>query len=168
MQLAFYFDPSRCSGCYTCVVACKDWHDIPPGPVSFRRVVITEQGQYPHVSVRFSSTACHHCDEPPCIPACPPGAIIKRATDGIVVVNSDVCLGRESCGGACREVCPYDAPQFGTEPNATMQKCDLCCDRWAEGKKPICVEACPMRALDAGPRDERESHYDRVKEGGQS
>ena len=44
MQLGFYFDQSRCSNCLTCVVACKDWHDIPAGPVSWRRVVTLEEG----------------------------------------------------------------------------------------------------------------------------
>ena len=153
MRLAFLFNPSRCTGCYTCVVACKDWHDIPAGPIAFRRVSITEQGRYPQVAVRFLSIACQHCDAPACVPACSAQAISKRAADGIVVVESAACLGRERCGGACLKACPYDAPQFGREPEARMQKCDLCCDRWAEGKKPICVEACPMRALDAGPRD---------------
>ncbi|WP_342666912.1 4Fe-4S dicluster domain-containing protein, partial [Salmonella enterica] len=33
-------------------------------------------------------------------------------------------------------------------------KCDGCYDRVAEGKKPICVESCPLRALDFGPIDE--------------
>ena len=164
MPLAFYFDQSRCTGCYTCVIACKDWHDIPPGPVFFRRVITKEQGRYPTVSVSFISTACHHCDEPRCVSACPAGAIIKRAADGIVVVDRESCLGSDTCGSACRLACPYDAPQFGPEPDARMHKCDLCCDRWAEGKKPICVEACPMRALDAGVRDELESKYGRVKD----
>jgi anaerobic dimethyl sulfoxide reductase subunit B (iron-sulfur subunit) len=30
-----------------------------------------------------------------------------------------------------------------------MEKCDLCLDRWDEGKRPICVDSCPARALDA-------------------
>jgi anaerobic dimethyl sulfoxide reductase subunit B (iron-sulfur subunit) len=72
-------------------------------------------------------------------------------------VDQQMCLGREQCGGACRTACFIGAPQFGPEPNAKMQKCDLCRDRWEIGRKPICVEACPMRALDAGPLDERES-----------
>ena len=25
MQLALHFDQTRCTGCYACVVACKDW-----------------------------------------------------------------------------------------------------------------------------------------------
>ena len=29
-----------------------------------------------------------------------------------------------------------------------MVKCDLCLGRLTEGKKPICVEACPMFALE--------------------
>ena len=40
-----------------------------------------------------------------------------------------------------------------------MTKCDGCYDRVAEGKKPICVESCPLRALDFGPIEElREKH----------
>ncbi len=42
-----------------------------------------------------------------------------------------------------------------------MTKCDGCYDRVAEGKKPICVESCPLRALDFGPIDElRKKHGD--------
>jgi anaerobic dimethyl sulfoxide reductase subunit B (iron-sulfur subunit) len=59
----------------------------------------------------------------------------------------------------CFEVCPYEAPQFGIEENPKMQKCNLCVDRWAEGKPPICVAACPTRALDAGPMEEMTSRY---------
>ena len=40
-----------------------------------------------------------------------------------------------------------------------MEKCDLCFERWLEEKKPICVEACPMRALDAGPLEELKKKY---------
>jgi anaerobic dimethyl sulfoxide reductase subunit B (iron-sulfur subunit) len=40
-----------------------------------------------------------------------------------------------------------------------MQKCDFCIERWDVQKKPICIEACPMRALDAGPSKEIEGKY---------
>jgi anaerobic dimethyl sulfoxide reductase subunit B (iron-sulfur subunit) len=36
-------------------------------------------------------------------------------------------------------------------------------DRLTEGKKPICVEACPTWALDAGPLDELRAKYGDVK-----
>lgn len=157
MQYGFYVDQTRCIGCFTCVVACRDWHDVPAGPASWVRVKTIEKGKYPDPFVAFLPVMCYHCRQPACIPACPAGAITKRDEDGIVVVDSDMCLGA-GCQ-LCLEACPYDAPQFGSEENAKMQKCDFCVDRWAEGKKPVCVDACPMWALDAGPLDELEAKY---------
>ena len=164
MQLGFYFDQSRCIGCYTCVVACKDWHDVPAGPASWRRVVTIEKGKYPKIQVSFLSLSCMHCAEPTCIPACPMDAISKREEDGIVVVDAETCLGNAECGTFCLVSCPYGAPQFDTEDGAKMQMCNLCIDRWTDGKKPICVEACLTRALDAGPLDELREKYGHTKE----
>jgi anaerobic dimethyl sulfoxide reductase subunit B (iron-sulfur subunit) len=31
MQYGFYFDQSRCNGCFTCLIACKDWHEYDLG-----------------------------------------------------------------------------------------------------------------------------------------
>ena len=56
------------------------------------------------------------------------------------------------------------APSFGADEDAKMQKCDLCADRWAGGKKPICVDGCPMRALDAGPIDELRAKYGDIRD----
>ncbi|ESE27094.1 anaerobic dimethyl sulfoxide reductase chain B domain protein [Escherichia coli 910096-2] len=40
-----------------------------------------------------------------------------------------------------------------------MTKCDGCYSRVAEGKQPICVESCPLRALEFGPIEElRQKH----------
>ncbi|MFC1823167.1 4Fe-4S dicluster domain-containing protein [Thermodesulfobacteriota bacterium] len=158
MQTAFYFDATRCSGCCTCIVTCKDWHDIPAGPASWRRVIAVEKGNCPDVFVAFLSVSCHHCENPACISVCPVDAITKRDSDGIVLIDRESCLGRDDCG-ACLEACPYKSPQFGDEPDAKMQKCDFCLDRLAERKKPYCVEACFMRALDAGPIEEIRAKY---------
>ena len=163
MQMGFYFDQTRCTGCYTCVVACKDWHDIPAGPASWRRVATFEEGEYPDLFVAFLVTSCYHCADPACIAACPVDAISKRAEDGVVLVDRDKCLGNDNCD-MCLQACPYHSPQFGAEKNAKMQMCDFCSDRLAEGKKPICVAACPMRALDAGPIDELAAKYGSDKE----
>jgi NADPH-dependent glutamate synthase beta subunit-like oxidoreductase len=70
-----------------------------------------------------------------------------------------------NCAGhLCKDACPYSAPQFAKEEKAKMQKCDMCIDRWGEGKKPICVEACPPRALDAGFLEELEMKYGKIKD----
>ncbi|MEW6142883.1 MAG: 4Fe-4S dicluster domain-containing protein [Chloroflexota bacterium] len=157
MQIGFYFDQTRCTGCYTCTVACKDWHDIPAGPASWMRVSTIERGKFPDVFVAFFAQPCYHCAHPACVEVCPVDAAIKRDEDGIVVVDQEKCLGKDKCS-ACKDACPWGVPQFRAE-NAKMEKCDLCLERWAEGKKPICVEGCPMYALDAGPMEEMKTKY---------
>jgi anaerobic dimethyl sulfoxide reductase subunit B (iron-sulfur subunit) len=163
MHTGFYFDQTRCTGCFTCVVACKDWHDVPAGPASWVRVTTIEKGKCPDVFVAFLAAACYHCPKPACVDACPASSITKRKQDGIVVVDREACLERDKCQ-LCLESCTYDAPQFGAEENAKMQKCDLCIKRLLTGLKPICVAACPMRALDVGPIDELIRKYGEVRE----
>ncbi len=163
MQYGMYIDQNRCMGCFACVVACKDWHDLPAGPASWIRIKTIEKGKYPNLSVTFLPTTCYHCQTPACLSACPVNAITKRVEDGIVTVDRETCLGKDSCN-LCLEACPYEAPQFGTEENAKMHKCDLCIDRWAEAKKPVCVSSCPMQALDAGPIDELRAKYGDVRD----
>ncbi len=136
---------------------------MPAGPASWIRVKTIEKGKYPDLFVAFLPLACYHCLNPACVPACTVNAITKRDEDGIVIVDREKCLDKDNCS-LCLEACPYDAPQFGADENAKMQKCDLCADRWAEGKKPICVDGCPTRALDAGPIDELRAKYGDVRD----
>lgn len=159
-QLGFYFDQTRCTGCYTCLVACKDWYDIDAGPVSFMRVEGIERGRYPDLFAAYLATPCYQCLDPLCAAACPENAVAKRESDGIVVVDQEKCIGNSQCPEKCLKACPYDAPQFGPEPDAKMVKCHFCLDRLEEGKVPICVEACPMMAIDVGPIEELENRYD--------
>ena len=163
MQVGFYFDQTRCDGCFACIVACKDWNDVDAGPASWRRVITIEKGKYPDLFVAFLSTACYHCAKPVCILACPANAISKREVDGVVVVDRDACLGKDNCT-KCLSACPHDAPQFGAEENAKMQKCHFCIDRLAGNKKPACVDACTMRALDAGPMEELRRKYGDIRD----
>ncbi|HAY7096746.1 TPA: DMSO reductase like molybdoenzyme iron-sulfur subunit YnfG, partial [Shigella sonnei] len=92
-------------------------------------------------------------DDPACTKVCPSGAMHKRE-DGFVVVDEDVCIGCRYCHMAC----PYGAPQYNAE-KGHMTKCDGCYSRVAEGKQPICIESCPLRALEFGPIEElRQKH----------
>ncbi len=163
MQYGLYVNANRCRGCFACVVACKDWHDVPAGPASWIRVKTIEKGRYPNLFVAFLPVTCNHCLSPACVSVCPVEAVSKRPEDGIVTVNREICLGQDACG-LCLEACPYDAPQFGAEENARMQKCDFCLDRLAEGKKPICVVSCPMEVLDVGPLEELQAKYGDCRE----
>ena len=163
-QFGFFVNQSRCIGCFTCSVACKDWHDITATSVNWMRITQIEEGKFPDLTLFYLPIACNHCKNPPCLLACPTKAIIKRENDGIVIVDSEKCLGYIECGARCLKVCPWDVPQFENHNKAKMQKCDLCVDRIDEGKYPICVEACPMYALDVAPLEELQQKYGFSKE----
>ena len=164
LQMGFYIDQTRCTGCFSCVIACKDWNDVQAEKVSWRRVVAIEKGNFPDVFMCFLSVSCFHCEKPICAAACPVEAITKNRALGIVQVDQEVCLGGHECEFACQKACPYDMPQFELNENSKMQMCTLCIERLAENKNPICVNACPMRALDFGPMDELKEKYGNVKE----
>jgi anaerobic dimethyl sulfoxide reductase subunit B (iron-sulfur subunit) len=78
------------------------------------------------------------------------------------VAEAQRCL--RCAGRLCWEVCPYAAPQFGAEERAKMQMCDFCPDKLAVNEKPICVAACPVRALDAAPLEELKQKYGEARE----
>lgn len=138
-QYGFVVDVSRCTGCRTCAVACKDAHNLPVG-LNLRRVLEEASGSWRqdrmtgawHQDVRawYVSIACNHCENPACVKVCPTKAHYKRAEDGLVVIDRDKCIG---CG-MCAQACPYGAPQLD-EKARKMMKCDGCLDRLEKGRR---------------------------------
>ena len=164
-ELAFLVDSSRCSGCKTCMIVCKDKHDLPVG-VLWRKVLESAAGDWTKnidgtytqtVRAYYVTVSCNHCDNARCIDACPTGAM-RRVENGIVALNDERCVG---CGN-CLWNCPYSAPRLDPQKKH-MTKCDLCRDFLAAGKEPACVAACPSRALHVGPRKETTDRYGRAK-----
>ena len=147
MQLGFIHNNVDCIGCRACEIACKDKNGLPAGP-RFRRVMYVEGGTYPDVYAYKVNISCNHCGEPACLPACPTGAIFKRKQDGIVDIDSSLCIGCRRCEATC----PYGAPQFDPSDHL-VKKCNMCVDEIEAGRKPYCVMACMMRVLDIGPVD---------------
>jgi anaerobic dimethyl sulfoxide reductase subunit B len=150
-QYGFYFDSTRCTGCKTCAMACKDYKDTQT-EINFRKVYDIEggsttqsaDGTVVHGALSYHvSLACNHCTAPSCVEVCPTAAMHKDADTGIVSVDATKCIG---CG-YCHMACPYNAPVVDREKGYSV-KCDGCKDRISEGKQTICVEACPLRALD--------------------
>lgn len=103
MQVGFYFDQTRCTGCHACRVACKDWHDQPSGSASWMRILYQEEGPYPNIFASYLISNCYHCEEPVCSYVCPNEAIIKREEDGIVIVDKDKCREENPCGIISKE-----------------------------------------------------------------
>jgi len=134
------FDPSKCTQCHGCEIACKAWRELSYG-VQYRRVLNLWQGEYPAVKNASLSLACLHCVEPACAAACPEDAISKRKTDGLVVVDETLCNG---CG-LCADACAFGVPQIAE--NGIMQKCDFCSGRQLGDVSLPCVDTCPGEAL---------------------
>lgn len=153
MALGFYVDMTSCIGCRTCQVACKDRHDLHEAGPRPRRVDTFECGTYPDVAVFHSVMSCNHCDDPACVTGCPTGAMYK-SEDGVMVHDGSICIVCRNC----MSVCPYGAPQFD-EAKEAIVKCDSCKDLRAAGMPPVCVAACPMRAIDFGDIDELRAKY---------
>lgn len=155
MQLGFIHNNVDCIGCRACEIACKDKNGLGPGP-RLRRVMYIEGGTYPEVYAYKVNMSCNHCAEPACLPTCPTSAIFKRKQDGIVDIDSTLCIGCRRCEAAC----PFGAPQYDVESH-TVKKCNLCVDEIDAGRKPYCVMACMMRVLDVGPIDKlRDGTYE--------
>jgi Fe-S-cluster-containing dehydrogenase component len=96
---------------------------------------------------------CNHCENPPCVRACPTQATFKRESDGIVLMDFHRCIGCRFCMAAC----PFGCPQlqlpgsaalyrennklFPTRMKGVVEKCNFCAERLAVGQMPACVEA---------------------------
>lgn len=141
-QYTLWVDLEYCVGCNACTVACKAENNTALG-VDYTKVIEIEEGEFrdakqtPDVGVTFVPMPCMHCGRPPCLAACPVGAITKREEDGIVLINKDKCIGCRYCAWAC----PYGAPQFNAEAGV-MEKCTLCVHRLEKGLLPACVTTC--------------------------
>lgn len=164
---AFFIDLEICTGCKTCMVACKDKNDLAPG-IRWRRVYEFTGGQWishadgtytQDVITYYLSIGCNHCDDPACVKACPTKAMIKDAS-GVVYIDDSRCVGCRYCEWAC----PYSAPQFNID-RGVMSKCNFCRTEVMEGDgnettPPACVAACPTRALRFGNYDTLQKELD--------
>lgn len=161
------YDATRCIGCKTCTVACKDraklpadtdgygggLYDAPEGLNQYTKTVIQlyrEGNEYSYVKKQ-----CMHCIDPACVNACMLGSLTKGKY-GIVDWDPSRCVGCRYCQVAC----PHEVPKFEWANKAPkIVKCDFCRDRVEQGKSTACAEQCPRDAITFG------KWTDLVKEG---
>ncbi len=96
---------------------------------------------------------CNHCENPPCVRACPTQATWRRESDGIVLMDFHRCIGCRFCMAACpfgarsfnyRDPRPFIHEintEFPTRMKGVVEKCNFCVERLAVGQLPACVEA---------------------------
>ncbi len=145
-------DNNRCTGCYSCFLACRDEHvgnAYPPITVAqpaaghkWINVREQERGSFPRVRVSYLPLPCLHCEEATCVSANPEGAVYRRE-DGIVLIDPVKAVGQREIVSSC----PHRVI-FWNEAENVPQKCTFCAHLLDEGRKePRCVEVCPTQAL---------------------
>ncbi len=161
----YAFNVTRCEGYMECVAACVKENNLDrKSKTQYIRIFEMENGQmspevgngkYFHkVPVEdhfYMGVQCFHCQDAPCIKACPTKATWQEP-DGIVVVDYDWCIGCRYCMAAC----PYYGRRFNwNEPKVSLEemtkkqhylgnrmrgkgqveKCTFCVQRSREGSK---------------------------------
>ncbi|MFH1215049.1 MAG: 4Fe-4S dicluster domain-containing protein [Pseudomonadota bacterium] len=154
-----------------CIEACHSYHNVPdfgnkkdeikwlwqePFTNAFPEESHYKKDDRLH-EMKFLVT-CNHCDNPPCVRACPTKATFKNE-DGVVMMDFHRCIGCRFCMAAC----PYGSrsfnwrdprgtldgvpfikkvnPLFPTRMRGVVEKCSFCAHRLAKGELPLCVEA---------------------------
>ncbi|MDR3563400.1 MAG: 4Fe-4S dicluster domain-containing protein [Negativicutes bacterium] len=154
-RYAMVIDLRRCIGCNSCTVACKLENSTPEG--KFRSWVIErETGEYPAVDRYNLPRLCNHCDNPPCLKACPTGATFA-GEGGSILVDPKKCIGCRYCMAAC----PYTARFINNKVHAA-DKCTFCYHRVSVGLLPACVTTCVGHARFFGDLNDKASTVARL------
>lgn len=192
-------DLRRCVGCQACAAACKvannnpkdvaynivytktdyDWDTL--GTAVFKGALANDNagGVFPDCTMFFLPMQCQHCELPACESVCPTGATFKDPETGIVSIESELCIGCQSCVNACPYegvrtlvsnpeyyldvvVGEYDAPPHTA---GTVEKCTFCKNLIDRGEEPACMQLCLGRARYWGDLDDPESEVSKALEG---
>ena len=185
-RLVMVIDLDHCIGCWTCATVCKAENNVGLGNWWSRVLSPEPPGHYysepgtgpdgqPVLS--FLPIACQHCENAPCVRACPTGATHKRP-DGITAQDYSICIGCRTCMAAC----PYNARVFNwrdpqvvavegdrignaavpARPKNVVEKCTFCQERIDQGQMPACIEACPTLARTFGDLNDPNSEVARL------
>lgn len=149
MSYATLVDTTKCVGCRSCQVSCKQWNQLPaeatqaaaglpglqqPAAVSGKTRTIVTFNEVPDDKAQgglhyvFVKRQCMHCQEPACVSACPVTAM-ARTDKGQVIYDNEKCIGCRYCVWAC----PFGAPAVEWDSKAPrVNKCDWCFSRAAE------------------------------------
>ncbi len=166
-KFVMVIDLARCKNVQACKASCNHAHHLNPGQ-NWIKVHAMQEAE--HTAPYWEPTTCMHCDQPPCVKVCPVDATFKRE-DGIVLIDSDRCIGCRFCMAACpystrvfnwnepvleKEIAekPYSCETSMPQKIGTVSKCDFCPDMARKGELPHCVSACPNGVFFFGDMNE--------------
>ena len=165
-------DLKKCEGCVSidsppqCTQACINGHFVPKG----QQWIQVYEEELPGGGSLFLPTPCFQCENAPCVNVCPVAATYHDK-DGVVLIDHRRCIGCRLCMAACpyqRRFFNWATPELPPEAalaeysplypvpavKGTVIKCMFCAHMLANGKLPLCVTGCPMKALYMGDLNE--------------
>lgn len=185
-KLGLLIDQERCIGCWTCAVICKMENNVGLGNW-WNRILSnghSEYGDTPNIGLDgqpeliYQPTACMHCENAPCVKACPTGATYKR-DDGVTAQNFKKCIGCRACMAACpynvrvfnwgppKQIPSFEDDHIGdarvpSRPKGVVEKCTFCQEKIDHGEEPACVTGCPAEARIFGDLNDTDSDITRL------
>lgn len=158
-KFVMVIDLAKCKNARKCVEACQEGHKLPHDHEWMKIYLMRDSEE---TAPYWFPKPCFHCDNPLCVSVCPVGATYKRS-DGIVMVDTDRCIGCKFCMTGC----PYSArvfhwkkPEVEVDPSVeyspetaipqkegTIGKCIFCPDKLRNNELPRCASACPMGVI---------------------
>ncbi|MBN1829688.1 MAG: 4Fe-4S dicluster domain-containing protein [Deltaproteobacteria bacterium] len=138
-------DPLKCAGGKNCELACS-FAKTGRFNIADSRVKI----HFFQESIKFVPTVCMQCRDAYCLQVCPTGSLNRDASNGVINLNQDTCIGCKQCIVAC----PWGSVKLDVAGERIM-KCDLC------GGDPACVKVCESGALRFVEADEAVSSKQR-------
>ncbi|MHC4398685.1 MAG: 4Fe-4S dicluster domain-containing protein [Planctomycetota bacterium] len=145
MRCACLVDVTRCVGCRSCQVACKQSKDLAgdrtrffaaPGgyqnPARFTATTFTYVSYHEAADASgdpawaFVKRQCMHCKHVYCGYVCPTD-VFRKTESGIVAYRADACIG---CA-ACVDACPFGVPaiDYWNVSMPQIRKCTFCFSR---------------------------------------
>jgi Fe-S-cluster-containing dehydrogenase component len=165
-KFVMVIDLAKCKNARACVKSCQKGHHLPKSQ-EFMKVYLLQDAE--KSAPYWFPKPCFHCDNPLCVSVCPVGATYKR-TDGIVLIDTERCIGCKFCMTGCpystrvfawkhyeefdEDKEPYSPEASSPGKEGTVAKCDFCPDLIRIGKLPYCAQNCPMGVIYFGDMDE--------------
>lgn len=172
MSRCLVIDLDRCSGCQSCIVACKFENNVALGNYWCDVVNVDPVGEHPNIDMYWLPIQCQQCGNSPCVAVCETGASYRDPDNNVVLIDKESCIGCKDCIAAC----PYSDVEGGMRPSVrwfneaegVTEKCTLCNHLTAtsdgvENRKdttdsdhavPPCVHNCSCRARYFGDLDD--------------
>ena len=166
-------DLDRCTGCDSCIVACKFENSVGLGNYWGRVLTVGPYGEYPDINVYWMPVQCQQCENAACVKVGPTGASYRYPDNKVVLSDKEKGMGGQYCVYAC----PCGVFEFNAG-KGVVEKCTLNNHLTAksDGNEnpddsydldhavPPCCHNCPAGARFYGDLDDPNSMASKVVE----